>query len=94
MPALAKIEIRNSETGEVREVTDNELLHYNHRDFPPFIWEEGNYSCDCNLHIFFEGAGNPAPPVAESFGFPCDGNRYRVKLTSASGEIWADHWGE
>lgn len=89
---LSKIEVRRLDTGEVREVTVDSLLHGPYHDFPPFIWEEGNYSCDCNLHIFFERAGKPPPPVAEAFGFPCGEEFYGVRLKSGDGEVWAYKW--
>ena len=45
------LRIRKDSTGEVRcrdwEVED---------EFEPYIWEEGNYACDCNREAWFEGS--------------------------------------
>lgn len=45
------LSIRKDSTGEVRrcdwEVED---------EFEPYIWEEGDYACDCNREAWFEGS--------------------------------------
>jgi hypothetical protein len=38
--------------------TDNVVVYRHNLDwFGEFIWEEGNYCCDCNRSIFFRQAG-------------------------------------
>lgn len=32
---------------------------------PIFMWSEGNYSCDCNRHLFFERAYGNEPDLDE-----------------------------
>lgn len=42
--------------------------------FSSFIWEDGNFSCDCNRELFFARAkGLPEPDVY------CSGGRFRVE---------------
>jgi hypothetical protein len=42
--------------------------------FNPFIWCDGNFSCDCNRALFFaEAAGRPRPEDS-----PCTETRYRI----------------
>ena len=48
------IKIKHIPSGEIRDYHDEfeeitEQTDYN----PIWIWQEGNYSCDCNRHIFF-----------------------------------------
>lgn len=33
-----------------------------------FLWEEGNYGCDCNRHLFWERAHGREPSMGE---MPC-----------------------
>lgn len=42
---------------------------------PVFIWEEGNYSCDCNRDLFFHRAINPEHDNDE---LECGDKLYRV----------------
>ena len=37
-------------------ITNKQSVYHddcNYIDFNPFIWEEGNYACDCNRGLFF-----------------------------------------
>lgn len=52
-----KVHIRNNITGEIRAIDDD--LYMNDEGVPEtFIWEEGNYACDCNRRLFFARANN------------------------------------
>lgn len=44
--------IKNNLTGEIR-------CHENNFEFFEYIWSEGNYSCDCNRHLFFNRVLDP-----------------------------------
>jgi hypothetical protein len=45
--------------------------------FFSFNWAEGNYSCDCNRHLFFERAlGRKSGQDCES---ECSEGRYRIE---------------
>ena len=51
-----------------------------------YIWEEGNYSCDCNRRSFFYGKF-----VEDS---PCGDVEYLVKISNAqTGEVYYDEIG-
>ena len=52
-----KVAITKIETGETRIHEDT----YPYKIDSRFIWEEGNYSCDCNRNLFFERAGGNEP---------------------------------
>lgn len=45
--------IKNVETGEIRECTDEYPDEY--LDSLQFVWSEGNFACDCNRRAIFEG---------------------------------------
>jgi len=73
--------ITDTKTGETREYDAGEV-----HEAIEFLWNEGNYSCDCNRAIFFDvaggGDGNPEQQ--------CGLERYIVKLVSDDGEIILD----
>lgn len=49
-------------------------------EWPEYIWEEGNYACDCNRAIFFaSGRGEPQPDRA------CGMNDYAVRVIGPDG---------
>lgn len=52
------VHIRCAATGEVRVYHDTGLVDIEGDRFSDYIWEEGNFSCDCNRRIFFRRAGN------------------------------------
>ena len=49
-------EIRHNKTGVVMEYETNEILFDGEPDPGDYIWEAGNYSCDCNRRLFFARA--------------------------------------
>jgi hypothetical protein len=64
------VEIRYNPTGEIRSI-QQELNEQHEWVDPParmryldepscFIWEEGNYSCDCNRALFFHDRSDEA----------------------------------
>jgi predicted dehydrogenase len=52
--------IRKNKTGEIREYKDELYWGNWYRSEEPstFIWEDGNYSCDCNRYLFFQRVKN------------------------------------
>jgi hypothetical protein len=52
------VHIKNNENGEIRTYQDD-------LEFSEFIWSEGNYSCDCNRHIFFTNRDEMEHPCGE-----------------------------
>ncbi len=71
-------EIRHNITGEIRKYESNEIL-YDGAKFPPvFNWEENNYSCDCNRHMFFKLVNNEE--IEEDDEIECSNGKYSVNL--------------
>ncbi len=72
-------EIRNNLTGEIRLYMTEGIMEEGDDHPHTFIWEEGNYSCDCNREIFFFRAGGERAPDEES---ACTDDRYSVNLVN------------
>lgn len=51
-----KVHLRDTVTGETR-VYDDDYEREPSEEMPPYIWEEGNFSCDHNRHLFWLDAG-------------------------------------
>lgn len=84
--------IRKDETGEVREC-DIELYWSDNAPFESmpstFIWEEGNYGCDCNRHIFFQRAKND-----DDDDIQCGEGKYAVNIKNPkTGKIFYREFG-
>ncbi len=63
----------------IERVHQTDLWQQNHYD-GTFMWEDGNYSCDCNRAIFF---GEPEEAEA------CSDGRYLVKVVDRkTGYVW------
>lgn len=71
--------IRNNKTGEIRDyLTDG--IKDNVAEIPhTWIWEQGNYSCDCNRELFFLRAKEEPEPEGDGEP-PCGGEKYAVNL--------------
>lgn len=59
---MKSVTLKDLETQEVKEVETNASL---------FMWEEGNYACDCNRSIFFYG-------LDVDKAFPCGEKRFEM----------------
>lgn len=58
---ITKILLQDTATGELALCVDTWAEGYPD-DSMRFMYEEGNYSCDCNRHLFFARAvGRPEP---------------------------------
>lgn len=80
-------EIRYNETGEVREYETIELLDIDCKQPSVFNWEENNYSCDCNRHLFFKRAKNEE--TEEDWDITCTDGKYSVNLRNKkNGEVY------
>ncbi len=67
------VHILNTETNELREYY--ERLEW--RDFHYFMWEEGNFSCDCNRGSMFDDGD-----------YPCSEGLFEVvKIVNEDGSI-------
>jgi hypothetical protein len=87
---IAEIKITDKVTGETRSINIAEefgpLAELEEHDWPPYIWVDGNYSCDCNRQLFFMRAGEEEEPENN----PCGNSRYSVQIANDSGEIHGD----
>lgn len=76
-------------TVEVRRVADGVVRTYEYGtwegEFSGFIWEDGNYACDCNRHLFFERAAGGDPE-----DIPCSDGRYTVAVFLDSERVFHD----
>lgn len=75
------IEIRENSTGIIVGYPDNIDLGSENCFF---IWEEGNYSCDCNRHTLFFMNSNYEGFIED---FPCGDEAYSVNIWSPNKTI-------
>ena len=84
-----RVHIRDVATGEERIHEDIGFFFAGDDNaFHAYIWEEGNYSCDCNRELFFLRAGGEDDP--EEGANLCGEERYRIWIEAADGEIVYD----
>lgn len=77
--------IRNNATGEVRQYQNEAILEDDADMIDPYIWEEGNFACDCNRESFFCQAASVDEPEEPK----CSDDRFAVNLENpATGEIF------
>lgn len=79
--------IKDTLTGEVREQNGESPLRQGEDQPCTFIWEEGNYACDCNRGLFFLRAiGDDDEDDTRT---PCGDGRYLVNLVNpATGRVF------
>lgn len=74
--------IRKEATGEIRKHVDS---------YPwtgDYMWADGNYSCDCNRHLFFERADGAEPNWDDGI---CGDEAFAVRIEDdAGGELYRD----
>jgi len=84
------VRIRKNDTGEVREYKDYAIWE---DDFANdglgqpslFIWQEGNYACDCNRYLFFQRSANEEEDLDKK---NCGDDKYSVQIYNPkNGEI-------
>lgn len=74
------IQIRNNETGEIRQYADELLEDWTLGRPSIFIWAEGNYSCDCNRRLFFARVKGED----EDWGGGCSDGKFSVHIRDAN----------
>lgn len=74
-----EISITDKTTGETVTYEDEDVPQ---EDWPPFIWSEGNFACDCNRALFFARAKDG--PHATDPNHPCGEDRFTVRLTQGA----------
>ena len=67
--------IRNNETNEIRKYATDIIWDENEHEAETYIWEEGNFSCDCNRHIFFQNVNGE-----DDENRKCSEDKYSVNL--------------
>ena len=56
------VQIRHNATGEVRTIRQWMIYDPEDGDTPSdYMYSDGNYSCDCNRHLFFHRANGAEP---------------------------------
>lgn len=68
------IDIQKTATGEIRQCEDS--LGVNEDHVSTFMWEDGNYSCDCNRYLFFQREKDEE--MEEDY--PCGDSAYSVRI--------------
>ena len=77
--------IRNNGTGEIRnydtydDIEDGEILP------STYIWEDGNYACDCNRGLFF---GYSIGEKYKDIDHECGDEKFAVNLTLHDGTVF------
>lgn len=75
--------IRNNETKEVRKY----IYHYEWLEHSEYIWEEGNYACDCNRSIFWHSANDPN---WDGESDDCGDDKYSVQVIGEDDSVLYD----
>jgi hypothetical protein len=79
------VQIRHNESGEVRTTREWAIYEPQDGETPnAFMYEEGNYSCDCNRHLFFHRAVGVEPDDHD-----CGDGAYSVNLVNPkNGQVY------
>ena len=78
-------EIRDNATGVVREYQNDDILTDGDAEPSSYIWEDGNYSCDCNRRLFFARAAGED----EDLDSECSDGLYSVRVRNKkSGRVF------
>ena len=56
-----------------------------------YIWEEGNYACDCNRELFFARGRGESEPANENLR--CTDGRFLVRVVAEDGSVVFDDTG-
>lgn len=77
----ARVLIRRNADGQIVECTDLDAI----TNTSIYQWTDGNFSCDCNRHIFFEGEYDEY--------VSCGEDKYAIQLYNAdTGELLVDEF--
>jgi len=75
--------IKNNLTNEIRIYKTKECFFYEEDELPSvFNWQENNYSCDCNRHIFWLRANNEY----NDEDFECSEGKFSVNLYNSKND--------
>ena len=71
------VQLRRNDSGEIRVKRNWMIFDPEDGEQPnTFMYEEGNYACDCNRHLFFHRANGVEPDDER----PCGDTAYSVNL--------------
>ena len=75
---VSTVFIKDVSTGEIRSFEDDHSVYFADGEYNFFMWDEGNWSCDCNRELFFNRAGGQQ---YDNKDLVCgDGIRYSVNI--------------
>jgi hypothetical protein len=84
------VHIRKQSDGVVRVYKTDGLLDDDGEHLSTYIWEEGNFSCDCNRYLFYQRAVDADEDDNAPDGF-CGEDKYRIWIVNpATGNIVYD----
>lgn len=89
------VKIRENESGKIVKFTYFLLSYIGMEISIPnslYIWEEGNYACDCQRHIFFIERSPEYCPETEIADHPCGKDKYSIKIEALDGKILYDEF--
>lgn len=75
------VSIKCLATGEIRKMEMELPIEDGKPDY--FIFEDGNYACDCNREIFFTGKADMATAR-------CSNDRYAVEITHDDAVVYSE----
>lgn len=78
------VTLRNNETGEERRYREDSIWN----DTQSFLWDGGNFSCDCNRQMMFQRAAGEEP----DWNSQCGDGKYSVEAITAP-DGTAIEWG-
>lgn len=79
-PFLAHITRKESGETRVHKFEDDD-------PFNPYIWQDGNYSCDCNRSLFFARAGGASDDESWEQCSECGDGEFFVRVSTPAGFI-------
>jgi len=77
------VHIRKNATGEIRKYEDTGIWNEEEQELATYIWEEGNFSCDCNRQLFWWRANKENDEGETS----CGENKFSVNIYSTKGKL-------
>ena len=86
-----QVRIRQNATGIVHVMHHLGCIRDGDENPSSYIWEDGNYACDCNRSLFFERAGE----VQKEWDIPpCGDGAYSVELVNpVDGKVFYSEFG-
>lgn len=79
-----RVSITDTTTSETRTFDDDGAFDAD--GFQDYLWEGGNYACDCNRALLFARARGDVEDVEH----PCGDSRFTVEITDPTGALLYD----